>query len=67
MAHHFRAGSRIVSPLRTVSGFVLTVYSCPAKAQCYRNVYDMEYEEPAEDIFDDNFWGNWLDDVPDEI
>jgi len=27
----------------------------------------MDYEEPPEDLFDDNFWGSWMDDIPDEI
>ncbi|CAG8247630.1 unnamed protein product [Penicillium olsonii] len=40
---------------------------CPAKAQCYRNVYNMDYEEPPEDPWGDDFWGDWIDDVPDEI
>ena len=48
-------------------GSVLTCFSCPAKAQCYRNVYNMDYEEPPEDPWGDDFWGDWIDDVPDEI
>ncbi|CAI7642889.1 unnamed protein product [Penicillium bialowiezense] len=39
---------------------------CPAKATCYRNVYDMDYEEPPEELWDDDFWGDWLD-LPDDI
>lgn len=39
--------------------------SCPAKAQCYKDVYAMDYVEPADDFFDDDFWGNW-DDWDDE-
>ncbi|KAJ5873124.1 hypothetical protein N7455_003667 [Penicillium solitum] len=38
---------------------------CPAKAQCYKDVYAMDYVEPADDFFDDDFWGNW-DDWDDE-
>ena len=38
--------------------------SCPAKAQCYKNVYAMDYVEPADDFFDDDFWGNWDDETP---
>ncbi|CAI7607661.1 hypothetical protein PCG10_006452 [Penicillium crustosum] len=37
---------------------------CPAKAQCYKNVYAMDYVEPADDFFDDDFWGNWDDETP---
>lgn len=39
--------------------------SCPAKAQCYQDVYNMKYEEPdpLADPFDD-LWGNWGDDFP---
>ncbi|KAJ5981536.1 hypothetical protein N7522_013957 [Penicillium canescens] len=38
---------------------------CPAKAQCYQDVYNMTYEEPnlLADPFDD-LWGNWEDDFP---
>lgn len=24
----------------------------------------MDYEEPAQDFFDDDFWGNWYDEMP---
>ncbi|KAJ9490452.1 hypothetical protein VN97_g2803 [Penicillium thymicola] len=37
---------------------------CPAKAQCYKDVYAMDYVEPADDFFDDDFWGNWYDETP---
>ncbi|KAK4868544.1 hypothetical protein LT330_006746 [Penicillium expansum] len=36
---------------------------CPAKAQCYKDVYAMDYEEPPDDFFDDDFWGNWYDET----
>ncbi|CAI7571756.1 unnamed protein product [Penicillium viridicatum] len=37
---------------------------CPAKAQCYKDVYAMDYVEPTDDFFDDDFWGNWYDEMP---
>ncbi|KAJ5957998.1 uncharacterized protein N7479_005148 [Penicillium vulpinum] len=37
---------------------------CPAKAQCYKDVYAMDYEESTGDFFDDDFWGNWIDETP---
>lgn len=42
--------------------------SCPEKAQCYKDVYAMDYEESAMNFFDDGIWGNWYDEAPmDEI
>ncbi|KAI1832389.1 hypothetical protein DTO006G1_8155 [Penicillium roqueforti] len=41
---------------------------CPEKAQCYKDVYAMDYEESAMNFFDDDIWGNWYDEAPmDEI
>ncbi|OQE35443.1 hypothetical protein PENCOP_c013G01829 [Penicillium coprophilum] len=37
---------------------------CPAKVQCYKDVYDMDYKEPDEDFFGDDFWGDWNDETP---
>ncbi|KAJ5146550.1 Protein of unknown function DUF3431 [Penicillium bovifimosum] len=37
---------------------------CPAKAQCYRDVYDMDYEDPVEGLFGEDFWGYWMDEIP---
>ncbi|KAJ5469817.1 hypothetical protein N7530_007174 [Penicillium desertorum] len=37
--------------------------SCPTKAQCYKDVYAMDYEEPPMDFFD-YLWDNWYDETP---
>lgn len=38
--------------------------SCPAKVQCYKDVYDIDYEEPSGNFFDDDLWGDWFDETP---
>ncbi|KAJ5500849.1 hypothetical protein N7463_008099 [Penicillium fimorum] len=37
---------------------------CPAKAQCYKDVYAMDYKEPYDDFFGNDIWGDWDDETP---
>ncbi|KAJ5795328.1 hypothetical protein N7457_001927 [Penicillium paradoxum] len=37
---------------------------CPTKVQCYKNVYDMDYEPPIEEFLGDAFWEDWMDKIP---
>lgn len=39
--------------------------SCPAKVQCYKDVYAMDYEEPMEE-FSEEDWNGWLDEISED-
>ncbi|KXG51469.1 Protein of unknown function DUF3431 [Penicillium griseofulvum] len=40
---------------------------CPEITQCFKDVYAMDYKEPAADFFDDYFWPDGFDETVDEI
>ncbi|KAJ5563102.1 hypothetical protein N7461_001863 [Penicillium sp. DV-2018c] len=39
---------------------------CPSKAQCYKDVYDMDYEDPVESLFGEDPW-EWMSEIPSDV